>query len=199
MYKKKESFTTSASEEWVPWPIVWSAIWVGALASIAAATVLGLLGASLGATGIENVKDFSTWKTVSLIDTTAAVFGAFLAFVIGGWVTGKIAGIRRSEPAILHAVISWLVALPLLLAFLAIGAGKSFGGWYGGIIGNSRFIAGVGVTLSPEAVRHMAIAAETAILLGLIGSVIGGWMACGEPMSLTHYRTRGKALPRNSA
>jgi hypothetical protein len=28
------------------------------------------------------------------------------------------------------------------------------------------------------------------LLVGLIGSVIGGWMASGEPMTLTHYRTR---------
>jgi hypothetical protein len=26
--------------------------------------------------------------------------------------------------------------------------------------------------------------------LGLVGSVIGGWMASGEPMTFTYYRTR---------
>jgi hypothetical protein len=30
----------------------------------------------------------------------------------------------------------------------------------------------------------------TALLLGLVGSVIGGWMASGEPMTLTYWRTR---------
>ena len=30
----------------------------------------------------------------------------------------------------------------------------------------------------------------SALLLGLVGSVIGGWMASGEPMTLTHYRHR---------
>jgi len=29
-----------------------------------------------------------------------------------------------------------------------------------------------------------------AMLLGLVGSVLGGWLACGEPMSLTYYRRR---------
>ena len=29
-----------------------------------------------------------------------------------------------------------------------------------------------------------------ALLIGLIASVIGGWLASGEPMNFTHYRTR---------
>ena len=28
------------------------------------------------------------------------------------------------------------------------------------------------------------------LLLGLMGSVIGGWAASGEPMTFTHYKTR---------
>jgi hypothetical protein len=43
---------------------------------------------------------------------------------------------------------------------------------------------------TPKATRNSALGAVTALLLGLAGSVIGGWMACGEPMNLTHYRTR---------
>jgi len=39
--------------------------------------------------------------------------------------------------------------------------------------------------------------AETALFIGLIGSVIGGWMAAGEPMTFTHYRTR-RPLMRHS-
>jgi anti-sigma factor RsiW len=40
------------------------------------------------------------------------------------------------------------------------------------------------------AARNSALAAVAALLLGLIGGVIGGWMASGEPMTFTHYRTR---------
>jgi hypothetical protein len=165
---------------------------VGALASLAAVTIFGLLGAALGISALENVKDFSTWKNLSLVDTSAAVFGAFLAFVIGGWVTGKIAGIRRAEPSILHAAISWLVTLPMLLAFTAAGAGQTFGGWYGAL-GDSHYVKAALVDPSPEIVRHYAVAAATALLLGLVGAVIGGWMASGEPMSITHYRKRDAA------
>jgi len=43
---------------------------------------------------------------------------------------------------------------------------------------------------TPKVTRNTALTALTALLLGLIGSVLGGWMACGEPMTLTHQRNR---------
>ena len=38
--------------------------------------------------------------------------------------------------------------------------------------------------------RNTAVATVVALLIGLIGSVIGGWMGSGEPMTLTYYRSR---------
>jgi hypothetical protein len=181
------------NEKQVAWPVSWSAIFTGALSSFAAMTVFGLAGAATGITALSSVKNFSGWKSLSLIDTAFAIFGAFIAFVIGGWITGKIAGFRRAEPAMLHAAMSWLVALPMLLAFIALGMGKIFGGWYGGLVGSSPWTATAALSPSPETVRYVAVAALTALLLGLMGAVIGGWMACGEPMSITHYRKREDA------
>jgi hypothetical protein len=43
---------------------------------------------------------------------------------------------------------------------------------------------------TPRATRNAALATLTALLVGLLGSVVGGWMACGEPMTFTHFRTR---------
>jgi len=43
---------------------------------------------------------------------------------------------------------------------------------------------------TPRVTRNSALGAVTALLLGLLGSVIGAWMASGEPMNLSHYRTR---------
>ena len=38
--------------------------------------------------------------------------------------------------------------------------------------------------------RNTALVTVVALLLGLVGSVLGGWLASGEPMSLTYYRRR---------
>jgi hypothetical protein len=43
---------------------------------------------------------------------------------------------------------------------------------------------------TPKVTRNTALGVVTALLLGLVGSVIGGWMACGEPMTLTYHHHR---------
>ena len=108
----------------------------------------------------------------------------------------------------LQGAIVWLVTVPLLLTLAALGAGSYFGGWYGGLAGQAVWsVPASGVPTVPSApldpaaraaaereaarvARNGALGAVTALLLGLVGSVVGGWMASGEPMTLTYYRTR---------
>jgi bacteriorhodopsin len=163
---------------------------VGALASLVAALVFGLLGTALGATSLEK---FSSFTTISRIDVAMVICATFFAFVIGGWAAAKITGARHAERTILHAAIAWLVATPLLVTMLALGAGNAFGGWYGGLVA-SPLGAAVVAPATPDVVRNTAIAAITSLLVGLIGSVIGGWMGSGEPMTFTHHSKRNAYL-----
>jgi hypothetical protein len=176
--------------EWTAWPVAWSAVWVGALTALAVGLIIGLLGFALGANETARYVD---WKKLRLISVIFSVGGAFFAYVAGGWAAGRIAGIRRSEPAILHGAIVWLVTLPLLLALAAVGVGGHWGGWYGGLSGMPAWSAAT--PADPDlavATRNNALATAVALLLGLIGGVVGGWMASGEPMTFTHHRTRDR-------
>jgi hypothetical protein len=175
--------------EWTAWPVAWSAVWVGALTALAVGLIIGLLGFALGANEAARYVD---WKKLRLISVIFSVGGAFFAFVAGGWAAARIAGIRRSEPAILHGAIVWLVALPLLLALAAVGASGQFGGWYGGLSGMPAWTAAAADPDLATATRNNALATAVALLLGLVGSVLGGWMASGEPMTFTHHRKRDR-------
>ena len=224
--------TEARYEHWHHWPVNWTAVWVGALAALTAALIFGLIGLAVEAhlLGPEHrVVDLHKLGLGALI---FSVCGAFFAFVIGGWVTGKIAGILRAEPAMLHGAIAWLVATPLLMILVGMGAGSFFGGWYAGLASSPPGAAPAAAPYerpealaasatdaerndyrdamkkyqeqmkqwkedTPKATRNSALGALTALLLGLVGSVIGGWLACGEPMHPTHYRTRDAA--RSSA
>ena len=175
--------------EWTAWPVAWSAIWVGTLTALAVGLLIGLVGFAVGA---QEVSRYVDWKKLHLLSLIFSVGGAFFAFVAGGWVAARIAGRRRSEPAILHGTIVWLLALPILLALAAFGALGHFGGWYGGLSGVPSWVTAA-ATPDPDlatATRNNALATAAALLIGLIGAVIGGWMASGEPMTFTHYRTR---------
>ena len=176
--------------EWTQWPVAWSAIWVGALTALAVGLIIGLLGFALGA---HEVARYVDWKKVRLVTLVFSIGGAFFSFVAGGWAAVRIAGIRRSEPAILHGSIVWLLTLPLLLALAAVGGLGHFGGWYAGLAGMPPLTT---ATPDPElaaATRNNAVATAIALLVGLVGSVLGGWLASGEPMTFTYYRTRDQS------
>jgi len=219
--KNREEDVEVRHEKWAHWSVNWTAIWIGGLAAFSMVLVFGLVEVALGAhlLGPEqravDVKKLGIWAVIF------SVCGAFFSFVIGGWVAGKIAGILRAEPAMLHGAVVWLVAVPILLVTSALGAANLFGGWYAGLGGTSIASApfnrpdplGPSATAAevatydaqlteyhrnvkqwnedtPKVTRNSALGAVSALLLGLVGSVIGGWMACGEPMHFTHYRTR---------
>ncbi|MBV9126193.1 MAG: hypothetical protein JO112_22825 [Planctomycetes bacterium] len=201
MSTTRDSLPAAAPDKWVAWPVYWTAIWVGALTALAVGLIIGLIGLAVGAHEIGyRIVDWHKFHVGTLI---FSVCGAFFAFVAGGWVAGKVAGILRSETAMLHGAIVWLLAVPLLLILAGVGAGGFYGSWYGGMGGTPSWAATArAATANPtgemtaqeqeaaKVARNSALGTVTALLLGLIGAVIGGWMASGEPMTFTHYRTR---------
>jgi hypothetical protein len=173
------------SDESKPWPVSWTAVWIGALAAVSVGLIISLVGLAVGA---HEASRAVSWKNVRLITLIFDIGGAFFSFVIGGWVAGRIAGIYRSEPAMVHGAVVWLIAVPMIAIVAWTGSVATFGGWYGGLA-NAPAATTAGAAAA-EAVRNSAMAAVVALLLGLVGSVLGGWMASGEPMTFTYYRRR---------
>jgi len=197
-----ETVDVAPQESWRPWPVSWSGVWVGTLTALAVLLVFGLVGVALGAHVVGPSSRILSWKEFGLFALILSICGAFFSFVAGGWAAGRVAGILRAEPAMLHGAISWLVAVPLLIVLAELGGGSIFGNWYGGLAGTPAWTRApapkVTVTADDEAAkkeaedaaraaRNSALGALTALLVGLVGSVIGGWMASGEPMSVGHY------------
>jgi hypothetical protein len=177
--------------QWQAWPVAWSGVWIGALAAIATGLIIGLIGYAVGAHEVASPRPTDAQK-LRMIAVAFNIAGAFFAFVIGGWIAVQIAGIQRAEPAMLHGAIVWLVGVALLVALAGVGATTYFGSWYGGLAGPAA-TRGAPVPLDPEVARVMRNAAfgtVVGLLVGLVGSVLGGWLASGEPMSIAYYRRR---------
>ena len=214
-------------DRWVRWPVYWTPVWVGALTALATALMIGLIATAIGAHEVGPSQRVVTYHDIRFGALVFGVLGAFVSFFAGGWVASRVAGIRRSEPAMLHGAIVWLLAVPLLLLLLALGAGTLYGGWYSGLAGTPAWVPPSTAVVTPpststvpgsttvrpapsnapavadpdaaRAARNSALGALTALLLGLVGGVLGGWAASGEPMTFTHYRTRTYTYPRDAA
>jgi hypothetical protein len=177
--------------EWRAWPVAWSSVWVGTLSALAVGLIIGLIGYAVGAHEVAGPRPTDAGK-LRMIAVTFNVAGAFFAFVVGGWVAVRIAGMQRAEPAMLHGAIVWLLGVALLVGLAGMGASTYFGSWYGGLAAPAatRMAA---PPMDPELARVMRNAAfgtVTGLLVGLVGGVLGGWMASGEPMSIAYYRRR---------
>jgi hypothetical protein len=176
------------------WPVKWSGVFVGSLTSLAASLITGLAAIALGAQLVGYGEHVVNWNRVQFGGIACAVCGSFFSFVAGGWVAGKITGYTNPETTMLHAAIAWLVAVPCILLFGAVGVSGSFGAWYSGL---GPAVASLPAADAATIIRNNALGALTVLLLGLIGSVLGGWMASGQPMTFSwndsENETRGAA------
>jgi hypothetical protein len=154
----------------------WSAVWVGALSAVVVTLIIALIGMAIGMHSTAATR-IVRWKEFGFGSLILSVFGAFLAFTVGGWVAGRISGYRWSEPAILHGAIAWLVGVTFIVALGTIGT-TAFGPWYRGL-GGFRVPAGAAPVEDPDAARaarNAALGGVAAILLGLAGATVGaGW------------------------
>jgi hypothetical protein len=191
----REGRTVVREESWTAWPVYWTPVIVGALASVVAAVLFGVIGTAVGSWRAGNEGRITDFSGIGRVAVAYAVFVSFLAFVIGGWVTARIAGIRSAEPAILHAAIAYLVATVVLIALASFG-GAVFNGWYAGLAPSPAVPSQAGQPVDATAAKAAtagATAAAVALLLGLAGSVVGGWMGSGERMDFSFYsRERGR-------
>jgi hypothetical protein len=139
--QRREILAETQHERWAHWPIHWSAICVGALAALVAVLLFVPIGIAIGAHLLCPEHQVTDLRKINLETLALRVFSAFLAFEIGSWVAGKVAVILRSEPAILRGAIVWLVCVPLLAVFAALGSGNYFGGWYAALAGTPSWAA----------------------------------------------------------
>jgi hypothetical protein len=170
------------------------------LTALAALVVIGLIAVAVGAHHSGPSSGILSWRDFGLLALAFSVAGAFFSFVAGGWVAARVAGTSRAETAMLHGAVVWLVAVPLLVAVIGLGGSSVLGPWFGGLGGTPSWAQGPApkpiLAGDPDAAarqeekdnaaratRNAALGALTALLLGLAGGALGGWLGSGEPMS----------------
>ena len=185
---------------WTGWHLSWSSVCVGALAGLVAAVLFSLIAVAIGAHKAVDDRILK-WADLGPVTIIFSVFGAFLASVIGAWVAVKMSGARRAEPAILHAVAAWLVTMGIVLLFAALSGAHTLGGGYLGSLTPPGAPAPTTAPVDPNtaiAIRNAAVGSILGILIGLMGAVVGGWFASGEPMNVNYYRTRPTGFGRTA-
>jgi len=99
----------------------WGAILAGLVTALSTLVVLSVLGLAIGLTTYE------TGDRLSNFGMGAGIWGAIstiVAFVLGGWVAARSAGVGGRSNALLNGAMVWAVAIPLIMYLLGSGVGS---------------------------------------------------------------------------
>jgi hypothetical protein len=186
---------------WTGWHLSWGSVFLGGLAGLVAAVLFSLIALAIGAHKAVDDRILK-WADLGPATIIFSVLGAFFASLIGAWVAAKMSGARRAEPAILHGVAAWLVSMGIVLLFAALSGANTLGGGYLGGLTPPGAPAPSTTPVDPNtaiAIRNAAVGSILGMLIGLMGAVVGGWFASGEPMNVNYYRTRDTSFGRTRA
>jgi hypothetical protein len=100
----------------------WGAVFAGLLSALSTLALLSLLGLAIGASTYNPGDDAGNFGL------GAGLWGglsALLAFLVGGWVAARTAGVRGERNGMLNGAMVWALAIPLLLYLLSSGIGSA--------------------------------------------------------------------------
>jgi ElaB/YqjD/DUF883 family membrane-anchored ribosome-binding protein len=138
----------------------WGAVLAGAVVALSVQLLLSLLGLGIGLATIDPAAG-DTPGAASLGIATG-VFYAIVTLVslfAGGWVAGRLAGMPVRTDGLLHGLVTWSVAMLLLLYVVTTSIGALLSGTLG-MVGNALQAAGQGVQEAAGAAAQTDIGEE---------------------------------------
>jgi hypothetical protein len=98
--------------------ISWGAVFAGTAVGLVFQLWLAMFGVAIGASTIDPLKEAHPMSGIGTGSAVWLVITIIAASFVGGWVTGKLAGIPRRTESALHGATSWAIAT--MASFLMI-------------------------------------------------------------------------------
>jgi hypothetical protein len=175
--------------------IRWASVIAGLITALTVMALLSMLGAAIG------FSIFGSGNDTGNIGTAAAIWSgvsALLAFIVGGWVAGRTAGVPNMGSALLNGFLVGATAIVLILWMAAAGIGNLFGmigSSAGGIIHTamtspsalSSAMTNAGSIVNNNSLPADQVQSEArnaawyvfgATIIGLLAATLGGWLGC---------------------
>ena len=178
--------------------ISWPAVIAGVVIASVLQIMLSLLGLGIGASTIDPLQEQNPMQGLGAGAGIWLAGTTLLSLFAGGWVAGKLAGLRRHRDGALHGLVTW--GLTSILTFMLVGSvmGAVFGRAATAATNNAAQISEstTGVTeerareagdLAARRTSQAALWSFAALALGALASAIGGM--AGAPNYSDDVRT----------
>jgi ElaB/YqjD/DUF883 family membrane-anchored ribosome-binding protein len=123
----------------------WGAVLAGAVVALSVQLLLSLLGLGIGLATVDPAAG-DTPDAASFGIATGVFYAmvTLLSLFAGGWVAGRLAGMPVRTDGLLHGLVTWSVAMLLLLYVVTTSVGALLSGTLG-MVGSTLQAAGQGV------------------------------------------------------
>ena len=126
--------------------ISWAAIFGGVILAVTLQITLSFLGSGIGLSQV-NLNNGST-PTASSFGIGAGlwwIISSCIALLVGGYVSAWLAGVETRFDGLLHGLITWGIAMMLVLYLLGSAIGGIVGGGFS-VLGGATKAAGIGLS-----------------------------------------------------
>ena len=124
--------------------ISWGAVFAGVIILLIVQFVLSLLGVGIGASSIDPSQQGGTEASdVGIGAGLWWVICSLIAVFAGSWVAGRLAGMPDRTDGMLHGLVTWGLAMLLLIYLLTTAVSSLVGGAFG-IVGSAMQAVGQG-------------------------------------------------------
>ena len=130
--------------------ISWSAIFAGAAVTLAVSLLLALLGAGLGASSLNPLRQSNPLEGLGKVAIFWLVISGIVAFFAGGWTAGYGSGwITSRRESLVHGFVTWAVTSLVAASFITGAAGSLLAGG-AGLIGQTISGSAKAAAQSPQ-------------------------------------------------
>jgi len=183
----------------------WGPVFAGLVCAITVMAILGLLGLGIGLTGMNAATAAAQGSVPADAGRNSAIWAgiaSIIAFLIGGYVAARTAGVFNRNWGAMNGAVVFMVAVPIALWLAGQGMGAimgSFGNLASGLnldpnaAANTAQNAAAQAQANPTAVgdaaaaiRNAAWGSLVAVILGLIAATLGGWLGARQYFPMTH-------------
>lgn len=138
----------------------WGAVLAGAVVALSVQLLLSLLGLGIGLATVDPaVGDTPSAASFGIATGVFYAIVTLLSLFAGGWVAGRLAGMPVRTDGLLHGLVTWAVAMLLLLYVVTTSVGAVLSGTLG-MVSSTLQAAGQGVQAAAGAAAQSDVGQE---------------------------------------
>lgn len=131
-------------------PMLWGAVFAGAVIAVVVQLLFGVLGLAIGASTINPLQEVNPVDGIAIGAGIFWVVSSIISLFVGGFAAGSLVAMQETRTRALHGLTMWGIATILFFLLLSSGVGHIIGGTASVIDSGAGLIGDAVAGVAPE-------------------------------------------------